>query len=100
MKDRSAMVRFPRTPITVGIVASLLELACFLLVHGSHRGAVAIVSGQAVGGELEACLGALVVLARMASVLVLPPVILAACLGCILHVVASRAVRPRPIRPS
>ncbi len=81
--------------IKVGIVATLAEVACVVLVHSSHRAAVAVVSGQAVAGGLAGnaspLLGWLVVAAQMASVLVLPPVIL----GCILHVVANRPFQRR-----
>jgi len=78
MSDHKEHQGLPRTPIMVGIVAVLAELVCVLFVHGSHRAAVAVVSGQATG-DVE--LGWLVVLAEMASVLVLPPVIIAAALG-------------------
>ena len=98
-----------RTPIIVGIIASIAELACILFVHGSHRAAVRVVSGQAarigsapvdfglgLGADLT---GWLVVAAQMASVLVLPPVIFAVAVrligACILHVIANRAFQRR-----
>jgi hypothetical protein len=88
--------RFPWTPIKAGAIASIAELACLLFVHSSHRAAVSVVSGQAAG---DAVLGWLVVLAEMASVLVLPPVIIASVLAlasrCILHVIANRPFQTR-----
>jgi hypothetical protein len=82
-----------KTPLTIGIVASVMQIACMFFVHGSHREAVAVVSGQAAG---SAWLGWLVVLAEMVSVLVLPPIILAAVFGCILHLIKpNRAFQSR-----
>ena len=93
-----------RTPIKVLLVAGLAELACVLLVHSSHRVAVAVVSGQTLplelgGGAASSVIGWFVVAAQMASVLVLPPIMIAATLsllsGCILHVVANRPFQRR-----
>ena len=96
----SERVSFPKSAIIVGLFASVLELACVLLVHSSLRASVAVISGQASPGSgSPAWLGWLVVLAEMASVLVLPPVILASAIVCMMHVIANRSFQsPKAVR--
>jgi hypothetical protein len=50
-----------------------------------------MLSGQAVAGASSALAGCVVVLAQMVSVLVLPPVIVACWVVCIMHVIANRS---------
>ena len=85
-----------KTPLKIGIVASITELGCVLFVHSSHREAVAVVSGQSAGSAFAPYWGWLVVLAEMVSVLVLPVLMLAALFGCILHLSTLRRIAERP----
>ena len=91
---QARLLRLPRFPLVLVLIFVLVEALLFAFTHGPARASVAVVSGGGGGGGEG--LGWLVVGAHMASVLVMPVLILTCALACSMHLLANRPFQRLP----